>query len=157
MDENSFREYLNFIIPHYAQDNVESGRWDDFDILERSKKEYDWLLPDGLYTKNNYLFNVIETEGNIEVGYIGIKVEDHATTKSAFLYDVGIYEQHRRNGYAKSALHLIEKMVSELGVTKVALYVFNQNEGAQALYKSIGYGVVSHNMCKVISTQQSSE
>jgi ribosomal protein S18 acetylase RimI-like enzyme len=48
-------------------------------------------------------------------------------------------------------------MVSELGVTKVALYVFNQNEGAQALYKSIGYGVVSHNMCKVISTQQSSE
>ena len=148
MSEETFREYLNLVIPSYANDNIESGRWDKEGALERSKKEYDHLLPEGLESKNNYLFNVVEHNNNNNVGYIWVKVD----SKSAFIYDIGISEDYRRKGYAKSALNLIEGVVSKLGVTSIGLHVFNQNSGAQALYNSFGYQVVSHNMRKVIGT-----
>ena len=107
---------------------------------------------DGLGSHNNYLFNVIESKNSIIVGYIWVKVEDHIHVKSAFIYDVGISENHRRKGYAKSALRCIEKVVADLGVTSLGLHVFNQNAGAKALYNSMGYQVVSQNMRKVICT-----
>lgn len=148
MNEETFREYLNLAIPSYANDNIESGRWDENGSLERSKKEFDHLLPEGLESKNNYLFNVIEHNNNNNVGYIWVKVDSTAS----FIYDIGIYKDYRRKGYAKSALNLIEGVVSKLGVTSIGLHVFHQNSGAQDLYNRLGYQVVSHNMCKVIST-----
>ncbi|KJY73823.1 GNAT family N-acetyltransferase [Vibrio nigripulchritudo] len=148
MNEETFREYLNLAIPSYAKNNIESGRWDENGSLEKSKKEYDHLLPEGLESKNNYLFNVIEHNNNNNVGYIWVKVD----SKSAFIYDIGIFEDYRRKGYAKSALNLIEGVVSKLGVTSIGLHVFHQNSGAQDLYNNLGYQVVSHNMCKAIST-----
>ena len=48
MDEETFTEYLNLVIPSYANDNIESGRWDKEGAVERSRKEYDSLLPEGL-------------------------------------------------------------------------------------------------------------
>ncbi|WP_432454199.1 MULTISPECIES: GNAT family N-acetyltransferase [unclassified Agarivorans] len=150
MNDESFSKYQNIMIPAYANENVQSGRWDKSGALERSKNECFNLLPEGLKSKNNYLFDVIENTSGDHAGYIWVKVEDQASSKSAFIYDVGIYENYRRKGYAKSALHLIEKVVAEQGVTSIGLHVFNQNTGAQYLYNSIGYQMVSHNMRKII-------
>ena len=151
MNEDSFSEYLNQVIPAYANENIQSGRWDELGALNRSKKEYGRLLPEGLKSNNNYLFDIIEGKSSNNVGYIWVKVEDQTIAKSAFIYDVGIYSNYRRKGYAKSALHCIEKVVADLGVTSLGLHVFSHNTAAQALYNSIGYQVVSHNMRKVIS------
>ncbi|WP_237324242.1 GNAT family N-acetyltransferase [Vibrio penaeicida] len=150
MDSASFSEYLKIVIPSYASDNVKSGRWEQSEALERSKEDYALLLPEGLNSENNFLFNVVENTNGTDVGYIWVKVETHIHTKSAFIYDVGIYKEYRRKGYAKSALHCIEKVAAELGATSLGLHVFNHNSAAQALYSSIGYQVVSHNMKKVI-------
>ena len=152
MNEVSFAEYLKAIIPVYANDNVESGRWEKSEALERAKKDYARLLPQGLESENDYLFNVIENISSKDVGYIWVKVEEHNQTKSAFIYDVGIDENYRRKGYARAALYCIEKVVADLGVTSLGLNVFNHNVGAQALYNSLGYQVVSHNMKKSIRT-----
>ena len=68
MNEELFSEYLALVIPSYAEDNIESGRWDKLGALERAKKEYDSLLPDGLGSHNNYLFTVIASKNSIHDG-----------------------------------------------------------------------------------------
>ncbi len=68
MNEEAFSDYLQIAIQAYARDNVDSGRWDESDALERSIKEHEALLPEGVETKDNYLFNVVdnETSGNLK-------------------------------------------------------------------------------------------
>ena len=79
-----------------------------------------------------------------------LQVEDIIRTKSAFIYDIEIYEAHRRKGYAKSALGHIEKVVADLGASSLGLHVFNHNSAAINLYNNIGYQTVSHSMQKSI-------
>ncbi|MEZ9525586.1 GNAT family N-acetyltransferase [Enterovibrio norvegicus] len=148
MDSASFSEYLQLVIPSYAGDNVASGRWDSSDALKRSKADYARLLPEGLSSPDNYLFNIIENASNENVGYIWVKIDTHFGSKSAFIYDVGIFEGYRRRGYAKSALRCIEAVASDLGAASLGLHVFSHNSAAQSLYSSLGYHVVSHNMKK---------
>ncbi|OBT13285.1 GCN5 family acetyltransferase [Vibrio sp. UCD-FRSSP16_10] len=150
MNREAFSEYLKIAIPSYAKANIDSGRWDESEALERSEKAHETLLPDGERTKNHYLFNITENNSQNRVGHIWVKIEDNCHTKSAFIYDIEIYEAHRRNGYAKSAFECIEKRVAELGATSLGLHVFKQNAAAIALYSSIGYQIISHNMQKPI-------
>jgi ribosomal protein S18 acetylase RimI-like enzyme len=150
MNEESFSNYLQIAIPSYAKDNIDSGRWEESEALARSRKAHESLLPEGVATINNYLFNVIENESKENLGHIWVKVEDNIHTKSAFIYDIEIFEQYRRKGYAKFALGCIEQVVADLGATSLGLHVFNHNSAAIGLYNSIGYQTVSHNMQKPI-------
>lgn len=146
-------EYLAFIemaIPAYAQANIDSGRWDVSDALERARNSYNSLLPQGIETQENYIFIIKETISNEKVGHIWVKVEEAVPTKPAFIYDVEIYENYRRKGYGKSALQAIEKYVSTLGAKSLGLHVFSHNSAARALYESAGYRVSGHNMQKII-------
>jgi ribosomal protein S18 acetylase RimI-like enzyme len=128
---------------------MDPGRWDQADALERSKKAHESLLPDGIETGDNYLFNIIDNESS-NVGHIWVKIEDNIRTESAFVYDIEICESGRRKGYAKSALGRIEEVAADLGATNLGLQVFAGNSAAIALYNSIGYQTVGHNMQKPI-------
>jgi ribosomal protein S18 acetylase RimI-like enzyme len=151
MNELDYAKYLELAIPSYAKDNVDSGRWDESEALERSQKAQDTLLPDGIATKDNYLFTIVESRTGINVGHIWVKVEENIRLKSAFIYDIEIYEPHQRKGFAKSALAAIESIATNLGATSMGLHVFNHNSAAIALYDSIGYQTVSHNMQKPLN------
>jgi len=153
MDESAFSAYKKQAIPAYAKDNVSAGRWAESDALARSEKEFERLLPDGVNTKNNYLFDIIENKQEQNVGFVWVKIERHLNTTSAFIYDIEIAEAHRQQGYAKAALSGIEKVVTDLGATSLGLHVFNNNAAAMALYNSIGYQMVSHNMNKVLRSE----
>ena len=150
MTEEAFSDYLLIAIPAYARDNIDSGRWDPSDALVRSRKAHDLLLPEGVATEDNYLFNILSGESKNTVGYVWVKIENNISSKSAFIYDIEIYEPHRRKGYAKSALSGIETFVAGLGATTLGLHVFKHNSAAVALYRSIGFEMVSHNMQKPI-------
>ncbi|WP_434999687.1 hypothetical protein ACRZ5S_17880 [Vibrio scophthalmi] len=70
MNSETFSEYLEMVIPSYANDNVKSGWWDKSEALERSKKAYARLLPYGLNSEGNYLFNIVVNKTSSNVGYI---------------------------------------------------------------------------------------
>lgn len=150
MKENVFDEYLVKSIPAYALENIESGRWIEEGAIERSRADHESLLPDGIHTKNNYLFEVITGKESNVVGVLWVNVDDTVSTKSAFIYDIEIYEDHRRQGYAKQTLNALECFVKDLGINKIGLHVFRQNAAAQSLYEAMGYRVVSSNMSKSI-------
>lgn len=56
MSKSEFVQYLEHAVPEYARENVESGRWLSEGAIERSRLDYERLLPEGIKTKNNYLF-----------------------------------------------------------------------------------------------------
>lgn len=150
MSQNAFCEYEDKAIRSYANENIESGRWIKKGAVEQSRAVFKELLPDGLNTKDNYLFEIILKSKDCVVGILWLSVEDKYAGKSAFIYDIEIYEDYRRKGYAKQSLKAIESYSKDLSINKIGLHVFNHNKSAASLYEAMGYDVVSSNMVKTI-------
>ncbi len=151
MTDIAFSEYLEKAIPDYARDNIESGRWAEQGAIERSREDHKRLLPEGIKTPNNHLFEIISVDQECAVGVLWLAVEDKYGIKTAFIYDIEVKEEYRRKGYARSALLELENFASNLSIDSIGLHVFRQNSSAQALYNSLGYNVVSSNMVKSIA------
>ncbi len=146
MNEEAFEKYLKSAIPFFAKINIESGRWDEVDAIERAQKYHDFEFPDGINTKNTYFFDIKENLNHETVGFL------IASTNAnfGFIYDFEIYEPYRRKGYAKSALENIEIFLYDLGVTVMELEVFDDNESAKNLYSNSGYNILSNWMRKTL-------
>lgn len=151
MSEPEFIQYLENAIQEYARENIESGRWLSEGAIERSHSDHERLLPKGIETKNNYLFNILSPEDGGIVGSLWLSIEEHAQNNSAFIYDIEVNKNYRRKGYATGALREIEEFVKTLGIKTLGLHVFRQNTSAQKLYASLGYNIVSTNMVKSLA------
>ena len=152
MSAEAFVEYLKTAVSGYAQDNVEAGRWPEQGALARSQADFNSSLPQGLGTPKNYLFEIKAAEAGPTVGVIWFAVEETHGLSSAFVYDVEIKPEFRRQGHAKAAFEVMEIRVRELGLSGIGLHVFAHNASAQALYRKLGYGVTSFNMRKNLDT-----
>jgi ribosomal protein S18 acetylase RimI-like enzyme len=146
MTQPEFDAFLERLIPDYAADNVRAGYWGEEEALEKSRKQTMSLLPDGLKTKDHYLYTLYE--GDNAVGMIWLRAELDRPIKSGFIFDVEIKEEFRGKGYGKQAMLLIEEKARELGVKRMGLHVFGYNDVAKNLYERIGYKVSSTNMLK---------
>jgi ribosomal protein S18 acetylase RimI-like enzyme len=150
MTDIKFSEYLENAISSYACENVDSGRWLEQGAIERSREDHEQLLPEGVNTKNNYLFEILSEADECSVGIVWLALEDKYGVKTAFIYDIEVKPAFRRKGYARSALLELESLASKQGIGSIGLHVFRQNSAAQNLYKAMGYSVVSSNMVKSI-------
>ncbi len=56
--------------------------------------------------------------------------------------------EFRGRGHARAALQLAEAIAIAQGAQAIALHVFIFNTSAQALYRSLGYGITGLNMLK---------
>ncbi len=148
-----FAEYLKSSVTGYAEENVASGRWPAQDALQRSRNEFHELLPQGLATPNNYLFEIKAAENGPTVGFIWFAAEEHRGTRGAYVYDVIVKEAYRRLGHARRAFLALEPLVAALGLSSIGLHVFGHNAGAQALYSQLGYAVTGINMLKKLDAR----
>lgn len=151
MSKLEFTQYLEYAVPEYARENVESGRWVSEGAIERSRLDYERLLPDGIETTNNYLFNILSPADKCIAGSLWLAIEKHAQISSAFIYDIEVKKNYRRKGLATNALIEIEAFVKALDIKTLGLHVFRQNTSAQKLYSCLGYSVVSTNMTKSLA------
>ena len=75
MTQSEFDSFLESSVPEYAADKVRAGNWTEAESLERSRKGYADLLPQGLATPNNYLFSVKDSRSDERVGWFWLAVE----------------------------------------------------------------------------------
>ena len=61
------------------------------------KSDYDELLPDGLRSKNQYLFTVTH-DALGAIGIVWYQLREHHAGKSTYLYDIAIREDLRGQG-----------------------------------------------------------
>jgi ribosomal protein S18 acetylase RimI-like enzyme len=99
MEQKDFEPYLERNIHDYAGEHVRNGNWKREEAVERSRKEHQQLLPDGLQSKNQHLFSILD-DSDTKIGILWVQVTD----RKAFIYDFAIDETRRGMGYGKQAL-----------------------------------------------------
>ena len=156
MRPEAYSAYLQAAIAGYAEDNVASGRGPREGALERSRADFADSLPLGLATPDNFLFEIKAEESGPTIGALWFAVEERHGMRGAFVYDLEIQPEWRRQGHAMRAFEALESLVAELGLSSIGLHVFGHNPGAQALYAKLGYGVTGVNMAKNLGAVQTS-
>ena len=148
MTEPEFQAYLENDIERYAHERVRVGDWRPAEALQKSREEHQQLLPDGLATKNHFLFSIIDEELGSKVGVIWFAIYDKQLLPVAFIYDFLIDEEFRQQGYGRRALMALEVKMKEFGIDKIALHVFAHNHAARALYEKTGFEITGMYMTK---------
>jgi ribosomal protein S18 acetylase RimI-like enzyme len=151
MDETDFQEYLERSIQEYADENVRVGAWDREGALEKSRKTFDQLLPDGRSTEGHRLLLITDTDRQANVGIIWYMMPGGLGGRGAYICDLRIDEAHRRQGYGRRALLHLEDELAEQGVSRIGLHVFSDNAAARSLYESVGYAATGVNMVKRVN------
>ena len=146
MTQPEYEVYLTHLIPDYAADNVRAGYWDESEALEKARQQTESLLPQGLQTKDHYIYTLVD--GEQTVGMIWLRAQLDRAVKSGFIFDVMVDEKFRGKGYGRQLMSLIEEKARELDLKSIGLHVFAYNKVAKNLYESLGYEISSLNMIK---------
>jgi ribosomal protein S18 acetylase RimI-like enzyme len=148
MTQEAYPAFFEHAATGYAAQNVAGGRWRSEDAADLARAETTRLLPQGLETPDNYVFDVVDDLDDRAVGYLWFAAAPRGSIKIAFVCQVTIYPEFQGQGHAKAALALVEQRAKELGLAGMALHVFAYNKAARGLYESAGYEVSSLNMIK---------
>src|SRR5438046_2060834 len=127
MRAEAYAAYLQSSVGGYAEDNVTSGRWPKEGALERSLAKFEGLLPQGLATPDNYLFEIMAAEGGPTVGFLWLAVQERHAIRGGFVYDVEVKEEFRRQGHAERAFQELHGIAVSLGLPSIGLHVFAHN------------------------------
>jgi len=149
MTDREFEDFLERDIREYAAENVRAGYWSEAEALEKSRQAHDRLLPEGLKTRDQYLYTL--HEAGQAVGMIWMKAELDSPRPSGFVFDLFIDERFRQKGYASQAMLQLEEVARGLGLQQLGLHVFAHNRAATRLYEKLDYRVSSLNMIKKLS------
>ena len=152
MSAEAFPAFFEQAVLLFASENVAAGRWTEQGSIERSRLENTKLLTEGIASPGQFLFEICAAEHRGQVGYLWLAPMPRGSTKFAFVVQVFIKPEHRRSGYASSALRAAESFALGQGLSGIGLHVFAHNSGARALYQSLGYAVTSSNMFKPLSS-----
>jgi|UniRef100_UPI00404B0407 ribosomal protein S18 acetylase RimI-like enzyme len=144
MSDQDYTDWLADIIPEYAQEKVANGTWIEAESLQKSRESINSLLPQGMTTENHYLFSLRLSESDERVGFLWFGRYEQA----AYLYDISIVKAHRRKGYGRQAMQLLEIAAAQHGFDQISLHVFGENRIARELYLSVGYVITDLTMRK---------
>jgi len=143
LTEQEYQDYLGNAIENYANELKESGMVPEDKALFVAKDTFANILPEGLNTKGNFLYNAFDQDTLI--GFIWYCMR---TPELAFIYDFFILEDHRKKGFGKQVMKACEEDAKTNGAKAIGLHVFGHNKAARALYESIGYVPTSIQMKK---------
>lgn len=138
MDDAAFDAWRELTVRQYADGKVAAGNWPAADAQERSERAFTELLPEGRETPGHQIRSMVNDAGE-RVGYAWFVPEDRPFGRVVFIYDIAVDPEHRRKGYAQTALGEIEAYAREVGCVGVQLHVFGGNPGARELYRRAGY------------------
>ena len=149
MSEEQFQSYLERAVHRYALENIKAGYRTEEDAESKSKEDHLRLLHRGLDTPLNHLFVIKDPASGDQVGALWVKFEEDGS-RSGFIYDLFIEEEHRGKGLGKATMHALEKLAKERAVRVLYLHVFAHNPVAIRLYQGSGFAVKSMNMERLL-------
>lgn len=152
ISEPEFLAWQAEAIPVLAAEKVASGQWPEAEALDRSRTEFDSLLPQGRDTANHYHFTIQDDAGG-RVGTLWFASAQRGKARIAYVYDVSVVTEPRRQGHAVRALRALEEEVRRMGLAGIALHVFGPNSAARALYAKLGYTPTNINMYKPLAPE----
>lgn len=137
MPHTDFEEFRDLSVRNYARALSRNLRINYREASQLAVEELKTILPRGFFSDDHYFYNLVTDEETQEVGKLWFYI--NRKLKSAFLYDLMIFEAFQRRGYGKKALQEMEKELKAKGITVIRLNVFNDNRIARQLYRERGY------------------
>ncbi|MEA2551135.1 MAG: hypothetical protein QOE25_904 [Actinomycetota bacterium] len=149
MTVTEFEAWREPQIVEYAADMARNAGRETGDYLALSKREFEELLPQGLDTAGHRLLFADDVVTQERVGWLWIaeRAADAEGTV-AWIYDIVVGEEFRRQGYGRALMKQAEKQARDMGLDRIALNVFGDNGAARALYESSGYHETARQMAK---------
>ena len=138
MDETRYATWRAASQHAYAGEKVKAGNWREEEAERLSAEAFDHLLPNGRESAGHELRAMVNGAGEW-VGHAWFTIEDREPGRVVFIYDIEVYEAHRRHGYARAALASIDDYARTHDCIGVMLHVFGYNTPARELYLSSGY------------------
>lgn len=89
----------------------------------------------GRFLDRNPTTCFVATEGNKVVGVI---IAGH-DGRRGYIYHTAVAKQYKRQEIGRKLAESALKALSEEGITKVGLFVFNRNEGAKRFWGKMGF------------------
>ena len=150
MTRAEFDAWLPRAIVEYAQEHVVDGRWSEDEAIDKSRAEHEKLLPQGLATADNHLWSIVRSEDRKSVGLLWVNMQQKPKPH-AFIYNIEVYPDFRRRGYAEAAMRELEVAVKRMGAETIRLHVFGHNTAARPLYEKLGYEPTNIVMAKPLA------
>ena len=150
MTQAQFDAWLERAIVEYAQEHVVDGRWSEQEAVEKSRAEHDQLLPQGLATRDHHLWSIVRSSDRQPVGLLWVNIKK-TPRPHAFVYNIEIYPEFRRHGYAEAAMRTLEDEARRMGAETIRLHVFGHNTAARPLYEKLGYSPTNILMAKPLT------
>lgn len=148
MTDEEYEDYVAHSIPNHARNKINSGEWPEETAEQQARDSFAELLPQGLATPGNYLFQIFDEWDEVPVGVIWIAERDRAGQKAAYIYDVFIKPEYQGKGHGSRAIKAVEEKALNMGLPGIGLHVFGHNDGARRLYEKLGYEPVNIFMYK---------
>ena len=139
MTDEEYTAWVEPTIRDYSAHHVAAGNWPAEDALELGRTQFLELLPDGVRTKDHYLYTTHDAATGERAGMLWINIRPKAGKAEAFIYDIVIDEERRGRGYGKATMLACVERARELGADSVGLHVFGDNTVARGLYRSLGF------------------
>ncbi|KAB1152046.1 GNAT family N-acetyltransferase [Micromonospora sp. AMSO12t] len=150
MTAEEFARVREPLVRSYAEAMVTDRGLAPATALERATTQLREQLPDGVDSAGALLRTA--RVGDVEVGWIWVGLPGGpAGPHTAWLNSVEVHPGHRRQGYGRRMIQLVEAELAALGVPELGLNVFGSNTGAIHLYHDLGYRVAAQQMTKRIS------
>lgn len=147
MSEEDFENYFQNKIKRYSDVLSENIHEHGDEPSSRALKQLRSLLPNGIETPNHHLFN-IQSGGKV-IGFVWLKIEEEK--KSAFLYEIYIFEEYRGKGFGTVTMKRLEDFLVQKEINYFKLHVFGSNTGARKLYEELGFEIAGINMLKPLT------
>ena len=148
MTSERFVTWNEHLVASYAQDKIDAGTWPEAGALERSARENDALLPQGVDTPGHDLF--VATLDGREVGWLWLFTDAALPAPETFIYDIEIAEAERGRGHGRALLEAAEAWCADHSIGVLRLHVFAHNQTAVGLYESSGFETTDLTMAKHI-------
>ena len=107
MTQSEYDKWRERSIREYIEENVKSGSAKEAATL--AEKEFQQILPDGRATRDHFFFIIQDEATSRQVGSIWFQANrDQPAHPFCYLWDLLVYEEYRRRGFASQAMHELE-------------------------------------------------
>ncbi|HKA41236.1 MAG TPA: GNAT family N-acetyltransferase [Burkholderiales bacterium] len=148
MTEAEFGEFMILIHSTYVAERATADRISQEEAERFARQQYARLLPKGRLSDGHQFLRIASAASRESLG--GLWVHTDIAARCAFLYNITVFAEFRRHGFAREALTLLQDRVRALGCATLALNVFSTNVAAIRLYESSGFAQVSRHMNKAL-------
>ncbi|WP_058301098.1 GNAT family N-acetyltransferase [Gorillibacterium timonense] len=143
LTQEEFTAYRNEVVEKYCEelvgtDSVASAE----EARAFAETEVSRLLPVGVDLDCLNL-NVMVNDKGEDVGFLWHEKRHILEMDVAFIYDILVYENHRKKGYGQRIIAYLAEAAKKEGLGKIVLNVFAKNAAANALYERMGFEVIA--------------